>query len=98
MCIDCAQRTPVGYTCRECVRGHEDKFFEGTTVDYAVVGAVSLLGGALAVFISLLVGGFLIVGIVLAPALGGVIAQLALTLTSRRRVEDRAATSVPGLC
>jgi len=30
MCIDCAVRTPVGYTCRECVRGHEDKFFEGS--------------------------------------------------------------------
>ena len=49
MCIDCARRTPVGYTCRECVRGHENKFYQGTLVDYALVAAVSAVGGALTV-------------------------------------------------
>ena len=42
MCIDCAKRTPIGYTCRECVRGHENKFFAGTTLDYTLVGITSL--------------------------------------------------------
>lgn len=85
MCIDCAKRTPVGYTCRECVRGHEDKFYEGTTIDYAVIAAVAVVGGAIASFVSALAGGFLLLGIIIAPAVGGMTAQLALQLTGRRR-------------
>ena len=85
MCVDCAKRTPIGYTCRECVRGHENRFYQGTLVDYALVAAVSALGGALTVFVTLLVGGFLILGFILAPAIGGTSAQIALQITARRR-------------
>lgn len=85
MCIDCAKRTPVGYTCRECVRGHEDRFYQGTLVDYALVAAVSALGGALTIVATILLGGFLILGFIAAPAIGGTAAQLALQLTGRRR-------------
>ena len=85
MCIDCAKRTPVGYTCRECVRGHENQFFAGTTLDYALVGITSLVGGAIAAFVTMLLGGFLILGIIISPALGGSTAQIALQLTGRRR-------------
>ncbi len=85
MCVDCAVRTSVGYTCRECVRGHEDKFFEGTLMDYAVVAAVSAAGGGVAALSSALIGGFLLLGFIIAPALGGFIGQIALRLTGRRR-------------
>ena len=85
MCIDCAVRTPVGYTCRECVRGHENKFFEGTTFDYGLVAATCAIGGALTPFVTLLIGGFLILGFIVAPAIGGAAAQIALQLTGRRR-------------
>ena len=85
MCVDCAQRTPVGYTCRQCVRGHEDKFFEGTLVDYGLVAAACAVGGALLPFVMMLFGGFLILGFIVAPAIGGAAAQVALQLTGRRR-------------
>ena len=85
MCIDCAKRTPVGYTCRECVRGHENKFYQGTLIDYALVAAVSALGGALTVFVISLTGGFLLLGFIIAPAIGGATAQFALQITGRRR-------------
>ena len=85
MCIDCAKRTPVGYTCRQCVRGHENKFFEGTTIDYAIVAVLSMIGGAIIAFVTSLVGGILLLGIVIAPALGGTTAQIALQMTGRRR-------------
>ncbi len=85
MCIDCAKRTPVGYTCRQCVRGHENKFFEGTTFDYAIVAVLSMIGGAIIAFVTSLVGGILLLGIVIAPALGGTTAQIALQMTGRRR-------------
>ena len=85
MCIDCAVRTPVGYTCRQCVRGHEDKFYEGTLVDYGLVAATCAIGGALTPFVMMLIGGFLIIGFIVAPAIGGTAAQIALQLTRRRR-------------
>ncbi|MCY3780502.1 MAG: hypothetical protein OXG78_09365 [Chloroflexi bacterium] len=85
MCVDCAVRTAVGYTCRECVRGHEDRFYQGTLIDYALVAAVSAVGGALTIVVTLLVGGFLILGFILTPAIGGAAAQVALQLTGRRR-------------
>lgn len=85
MCIDCAVRTPIGYTCRECVRGHENRFYQGTMLDYALVAAVSATGGALTMFLTSLVGGFLILAFIVAPAIGGTAAQIALQLTGRRR-------------
>jgi hypothetical protein len=85
MCIDCVVRTPVGYTCRECVRGHEDKFFDGTALDYGLVAATCAIGGALTPFVMMLFGGFLILGFIVAPAIGGTAAQIALHLTGRRR-------------
>ena len=85
MCVDCAVRTPVGYTCRECVRGHEDRFFEGTLVDYGLVAATCAVGGALTPVVMLLIGGFLILGFIVAPAIGGTAGQIALQLTGRRR-------------
>ena len=85
MCVDCARRTPIGYTCRECVRSHENRFFEGTMRDYAVVAVVSALGGAIVAGATFLFGGFLLLGIIAAPAIGGMTAQIALQLTRRRR-------------
>lgn len=85
MCIDCAVRTPVGYTCRECVRGHEDRFFEGGAVDYGLVAGICAVAGALLPFLQLVVGGFFILGFFVAPAIGGGVAQIALQMTRRRR-------------
>lgn len=97
MCISCAQRTPVGYTCRECVRGHEDKFFEGTTLDYALVALISAIGGAIVAGATFLFGGFLLLGIIAAPALGGMTAQIALQLTGRRRGRQSGTVSAGAL-
>ncbi len=85
MCVECAKRTPVGYTCRQCVRGHEDRFFEGGAIDYGLVAATGAVAGALLPILQLLVGGFVILGFLVAPAIGGAAAQIALQLTGRRR-------------
>ncbi len=97
MCVDCAIRTPVGYTCRECVRGHENKFYQGTWIDYALVAAVSAIGGALTVFVTSLAGGFLLIGFIIAPAIGGATAQVALQVTGRRRGRQSGYVSAGGL-
>lgn len=83
MCIQCAVRTPVGYTCVDCVRGQEDKFYTGTQADYAIVAIISVIGGAIGAFIVGLVGIFF--ALIISPAVGGLVGQLALTVTGRRR-------------
>ena len=42
MCNRCAVRTPVGYRCRECVRGQRKAFFNAQPADPIIQGAVSL--------------------------------------------------------
>lgn len=97
MCIDCAKRTPVGYTCRECVRGHENKFYQGTLIDYVLVAAVSAIGGALTIIVTALAGGFLLIAFIIAPAIGGATAQLALQITGRRRGRQSGTVSAGAL-
>lgn len=85
MCAECAVLTPVGYRCRECVRQQDDKFFKGTTADYAVVFGVSAVLSALGLFLLSLLGGFLLFVILLAFPIGGAVGEAALRLTGRRR-------------
>lgn len=97
MCIDCAKRTPVGYTCRQCVRSHENKFFAGTSLDYVIVAVVGLTGGVIAAVVTTLLGSILLLGIVIAPALGGATAQIALQATGRRRGRNSGAVCAAGV-
>lgn len=83
MCIDCAVRTPVGYTCVDCIRGHEDKFYNSSQLDYIIVGVVTAIAGAIGAYVVGLVGLFF--AFIIAPAVGGMVGQLALSLTGRRR-------------
>ena len=43
MCVQCAVKTPVGYRCRECVRGQQDVFFTASNRDYVIAGVVSFV-------------------------------------------------------
>ncbi len=83
MCTRCAVATPVGYRCKECVRGQQDVFFTATPVDYALAGGVSFV---LALLASLIVPGLgLFFTIILAPLAGSLIAQAVRLATRRRR-------------
>lgn len=42
ICINCANKTPVGYICPECKRIAEDAFFNSRPLDYLIAAAVSL--------------------------------------------------------
>lgn len=41
ICAKCAQRTPVGYRCPECIRNQQDVFFTMTPANYAIGGGVA---------------------------------------------------------
>jgi uncharacterized membrane protein YeaQ/YmgE (transglycosylase-associated protein family) len=83
MCSKCAVRTPVGYRCKECVRGQQDVYFKAGQRDYVVAAVVSFVLSLIASFIVPPLGLFFT--IILAPVVGSVIAQAVHRATGRRR-------------
>lgn len=85
MCAQCAVQTPVGYRCRECVRGIQSGYYKATTNDYALIfavcGGLSLIAGAIMSAVSF----GLLFTLILGLPIGGGIAEAALRFTSRRR-------------
>jgi hypothetical protein len=73
ICGECAVRTPVGYRCKECVRGQQAVFETATGVDYPLVFIVAALGVWTGVS---LLGSLWLWGILLAPIVGGVMAEV----------------------
>lgn len=84
ICPKCAQRTPVGYLCRDCQRGRQKRFEQGTITDLIVAAAVSLVLGGIAGWFLPLTGWFTIF---LSPVAGGLIAEAVWRLVQRRYSE-----------
>src|SRR5689334_24538673 len=73
ICTKCAVLTPVGYRCRECVRGQQQVFETAVWYDYLVAPvAAAILGGIAGAFVTAL-GWFVIF---IAPVAGGLIAEI----------------------
>jgi len=88
ICIECANKTPVGYICPECRHSLEEKFFTASKVDYLLAGIVSFILSLLAGFIVVRFGGgFLWILIVLfvAGGVGGFVAKLTHRVIGGRR-------------
>jgi hypothetical protein len=82
ICSRCAQRTPTGYRCPECVRGQQ-KLFETTRwfdypVAFVVAGMLSFIGGRLVTRLSFFT-------IFLAPIAGVIIAEVVRFIVQKRR-------------
>ena len=82
ICSKCAVLTPVGYRCRECVRGQQAIFETTKTLDYPVAAIVSAIGTALAASLLGIVG---IWGFLIAPVVGGGLAEVVRWAVRRRR-------------
>ena len=82
ICSSCAQPTPVGYRCPQCIREQQDIYYTATPLDYLLVILVtvplSLLGGWLAMRI-----GFFT--IFLGAGAGTLIGRIAFRVAGRRR-------------
>ncbi len=85
MCTECAVPTPVGYRCKQCVRQHDDRFFNAGQNDYLILAGVttglSALAAAIIGAISLPLFLVLLLGL---PA-GGAISEAVVRATQRRR-------------
>jgi len=82
ICSQCAMRTPVGYRCKECVRGQQKIFETAVTLDYAVAAILAAIGVALAVGVLNFVGFW---GLLVAPIAGGGLAEIIRWAVRRRR-------------
>ncbi|UCG25479.1 MAG: hypothetical protein JSW55_05675 [Chloroflexota bacterium] len=82
ICSSCANPTPVGYRCPECIREQEDVYFSATAIDYLLVVLIvfplSLAAGWLAARL-----GFW--SIFLAAFAGTLIGRVAFRVARRRR-------------
>jgi hypothetical protein len=90
ICPKCAQRSPVGFRCPDCVRELEDKYYSGTNTDYIIATVIALpLSLIAASLFSLILGGIgfltLIIGFVATPVVTGVIAEAVRWGVGKRR-------------
>lgn len=90
MCTRCAVRTPVGYRCRECVRGQQQVFFNAQAADPVVQAVVALALGGLASGLMGLLGlrlGFIgwLIAFWAGSAAGALIADVAHRAVGKRR-------------
>ncbi len=82
ICTKCAVLTPVGYRCRECVRGQQQVFETVVWYDYIVAGGLAAVLGGLAGALLVNLSWFTIF---LAPLAGGIIAEVVRVAVRRRR-------------
>jgi len=83
ICPKCAVRTPVGFRCKQCIKGQQAIFYSATPVDYLIAVVIGLVAATIAAFIISAVGIFFT--FFLAPVAGGVIAEVVRWATGRRR-------------
>lgn len=91
ICMRCANKTPVGYICPECMREAEDTFFNNRSLDYVIAAAVSLPLSILIGFLLIYVlrGGFgffyYIILFLVSGAVGGFIGRVTKRAIGNRR-------------
>lgn len=97
MCPECAVSTPVGYRCKQCVRQHEDKFFNASQNDYIIIFAVCTVLSAIAFGITSRIGIPILIMVFIAIPVGTGISELALRSVQRRRGRQSAWVGVAGV-
>lgn len=85
MCAECAVQTPVGYRCKQCVRQHDDRFFNAGQNDYLILGGVTAGLSALAAAIMGAISLPLFLVLLLGLPAGGAISEAVVRATKRRR-------------
>jgi hypothetical protein len=82
ICVKCAVLTPIGYRCKECVRGQQKLFETALWYDYLSTFIISVVLSYIGSQIIPVMGFFTIL---LAPVAGVMIAEIIRAITKRRR-------------
>lgn len=81
ICMRCAQHTPVGYRCPQCIREAQDVFFSAGVLDYLMTAVVTLV---LAIIAGVIAGSLGFFVIFIGPAAGTLIGRIAFRVARRR--------------
>jgi len=82
ICTKCAVHTPVGYRCRECVRGQQTVFETVRVIDYPIAGVVAAVGVGVGTSVLTVLSFW---GLIVAPVAGGALAEIIRWAVRRRR-------------
>lgn len=93
ICPKCAIQTPVGYRCRECIRGHQKVFETSTAIDLPIAGVIALISVGLATAILHFLGFW---GLLVAPIVGRGVADLIRLAVKKRRSRRLTTMSIVG--
>lgn len=93
ICAQCAVQTPVGYRCKDCVRGQQKVFDNSKTIDYPIAAIVSMAGVGIATAVLDFLGFW---GLFVAPIVGGGIAEIIRWAVRRRRSRRLPLVSILG--
>jgi hypothetical protein len=93
ICVSCAVQTPVGYRCRECVRGHQKVFETARNVDLPIALLISVVGVGIATAVLSYLSFW---GLFVAPVIGGGIAEVVRWAVRRRRSRNLALAAAGG--
>jgi hypothetical protein len=80
ICPRCARRTPVGFRCPDCIREQENKYYSGGSADYFIAALIAfplslIAAGLFTYFLGRLGFWVIFIGIFIAPAVAGFIAE-----------------------
>jgi hypothetical protein len=82
ICTSCAVLTPVGYRCKECVKGQQAAFDTAGWIYLVLAAIVAAIGTAIAVALLSFIGFW---GLLLAAIVGGGLAELISRTLGRKR-------------
>ncbi len=93
ICLRCAVQTPVGYRCKECVREHQDVYYNGTASDNLVALGIAF---GMATVATPIIGFFLgvtgwlsfLIAFLAGGAAGSALAQIIRSVVKRRRTRE----------
>jgi hypothetical protein len=101
ICASCAQRTPTGYMCKDCVRSHQKSFDTSEWYDYILGFVTAGFLSAVATFLITLISGIGFIGWFLAflaaPIAGNTICEGVRIVTRRHRSRSLFLTVVGGM-
>jgi len=92
ICASCAVRTPTGYRCKQCVKGHQQVFNTAEWYDYIIGFVTAGFLSGIASFLVTLIGGIGFFGWILviigAPTAAGIIAEILRYVLRKRRARN----------
>ncbi|MGJ3239430.1 MAG: hypothetical protein ACFE0Q_12040 [Anaerolineae bacterium] len=96
MCSACAVRVEIGYMAREEVKKADDRFYQGSYADNAIVFGV-MFAGSLAVNAFMLAIGFWLLALFLGASVGASLAGLARRFTQGRVTRQMPYVAIGGI-